>query len=977
MKTARIISAIVVICFIAFMFALPLTTRTTCASTHIPDDQNVPSQIPSFDVTIGSSVDVTLSGGALSGTLYGYNLTDPLGYTTDSGFIARDASGNAEKTFDFPNNASQGTYSIDYWVIDTLEEFVAEIEAIPPTGVNSHEDNLILGAPFEVIFGLIDLNSNPVEVNTFEFWLRDPSGSIIQSGNVVSTNGVNATVVLNLDSESLSGNYRLDYRPIGSSYSVLMITIPARALLAPVVTVSIPSSPQLGTWIIGVNIYNRESTTIDAEISILLDGNVIVTQDVELQPGDNLLTYYPAMADLTAGGRFAAIQVLLRFGSDTTPTPLYQGTVLITSAWQIPILIILVPGLVVAVPITELIRRGRIRKAEEVVRAKKLEDGDEDDKTQAFDLYRRSGFRNSAIRMAIALGLSEAMIEGIMKMGSHAKEPMTKVARAYDSRGDFETASRVYRHLNLEVDYRRTSILSEIRKGNLESAAAQFVKLAESEYSESAVKLIVNLHDQEMADEALSLCLQLGEGIRKLTRHITPNPHSVEVFSYLASAFDDDSTRLNFLCDIGSSDEAASMISTSKTLNNIVDMTNLVEIKYRNDVIQLVIAKLAAKGLFKRMKAYVDALKLSDADQAMIITPIAEELLNNPDNKNLKQFLKDAAKTAAPDTKTFINDVLDASDILSGFGGTMDMEISLPYIEALLRSVERIKNLQLASQLLEKVHSAFMGEKKIAELSMEDLAQYSQYLRATTYGATEKVSDMLKKQMQPLEDNLRNRIKTAAKDVVKDLPLDPEEDMKLVTSSNFLTRHLVEDLPQQNPTVMAQTLHDLTKIPMFPQLRAVLDKALNNENFIRFALKVLANPELRMKLIMASQKYERIYGGYRVTIDQAQMTRITRDLAIKVWTERIHNVWIAGLYGALDTVVFNSMTRNDVPTRQKMLLTAAYINRLNYAPDIMEDVNLKETYKRICDAAGFSKEERSDVLTLSKLPGHISARIRY
>ncbi|MCK5237929.1 MAG: hypothetical protein KAR33_00185 [Candidatus Thorarchaeota archaeon] len=975
MKVHLFTSFVFISSLMLVMFVLPVASINIASSPSTP--QFVTAQIPTFDATIGSSVEVQLEGGSVTGPLYGYNLTDPDDTIIESGYIARDAFGVAVKTFTFPHNSTPGTYTIDYWVVDTLEQFSVELGVMPPISVNNHAEFLIMGSAYELTFGLLDVDMYFVEVGMFEFWLRDPSGTIIQSGNVASTDGFNATVVLNLDTSAPVGNYRLDYRPVGASYNALMITFPARALLQPLVTVSIPSSPQIGTWVIGISLFNREVTAVEAELSVLIDGSVTIVQDLVLQPGDNTLTFTPAMADLTAGGRFASIQILLRFGNEINPTPMYQGTVLITSAWQIPILLILVPGLLVAVPITEVLRRSRIRRANEVVRAKKLEDGDEDDKTLAFDLYRRSGFRNSAIRMAIALDLPETMLKGIMDMGTHVKDSMTKVANAYDNAGEFETASRVYRHLDLEVGYRRTSILSEIKKGNLESAAAQFVKLAESKFAHAAVKLIVNLHDQDMADEALSLCLQLGEDIRKLAKHVKEDAHTVDVFAYLISVFEDIVIKLNLLCDIGAIEEAAKTISKARSLKKIVELTNLVEMKYRNDVIQFVIAKLAAQGLFKRLKAYVDALKLSDEDQSLIISPIAEELLNDPENKNLRKFLKDAAKTAAPETQTFIHDVLDASDILSGFGGTMEMEMSMPYIEALLRSIERIKNLELAKRLIEKVNKAFMGEKKVAELSMEELADYSQHLRAASYGATDDVSDMLKQRVKPLEKNLRPRIETAAKKVVSDLPLNPEEDMQLVTSSNFLTRHLIEDLPQNNPTVMAQTFYELSKIPMFPQLRAVIDKALNNENFIKFAFKILSNPELRAKLILASQRYERIYGGYRVTIDQAHINKITRELAVAVWTERIHNVWIAGLFGALDTVVFNAMTRDDVPKRQKMLLVAAYINRVNYAPDVMEGLNLKETFKRKSDAAGFTKDERNEVLTLSKLPGHIITRIRY
>ena len=71
------------------------------------------------------------------------------------------------------------------------------------------------------------------------------------------------------------------------------------------------------------------------------------------------------------------------------------------------------------------------------------------------------------------------------------------------------------------------------------------------------------------------------------------------------------------------------------------------------------------------------------------------------------------------------------------------------------------------------------------------------------------------------------------------------------------------------------------------------------------------------------------------------------------------------------------MTRDDVPKHQKMLLLAAYINRVNYAPDMMEGLNLKETFKRKSDAVGFPKDERNEELTLSKLPGHIITKIRY
>ncbi|MFW9909928.1 MAG: hypothetical protein ACFFEF_15275, partial [Candidatus Thorarchaeota archaeon] len=433
----------------------------------------------------------------------------------------------------------------------------------------------------------------------------------------------------------------------------------------------------------------------------------------------------------------------------------------------------------------------------------------------------------------------------------------------------------------------------------------------------------------------------------------------------------------NTLWDIGEKDAAALFASNAKTLKKITDLTNLVDISRQNELIQLVVAKLAAQGLFKRLNAYVDALKLSDEDQSKIISPIAEELLGDPTNMNLKKFLQDAAKKSQPETKTFIMDILDASDILSGFGGTIEMDMSRPYVEALLRSAEKTKNVDVAKKMLDKVHAFFMGEKKVGELTMEELAEYSQLLRASTYGSTKEVSELLKTTLKPLEDTYRPRIQSAIKNMVSDLPIEPEEDMKLVTSSNFLTRRILEDIPHHNPTVLAQSLYELTKIPMFPQLKAIIDKAINNENFMRFALKVLANPELRAKLLLASQRYERVYGGYRITIDSARINRITRELAVAVWTERIHNVWVAGLFGALDTVVFETMTRDDAPRRQKILLAGAYINRVNYAHEIMEKINLKETFKRLCDAARFTEEERNQVLTESKLPGHVASRIRY
>jgi hypothetical protein len=936
------------------------------------------AQSTTYDATIGSEVDVTLSGGLSPGTLYGYNLTDPDGTSIENGFISRNALGTAYLTFAFPHESEEGIYDLEYWVVETLEYFLIEIDLLSPISVSTSDSIMVLGSPFTVTFGLIDDSSEYVDVGIYEFWIYDPTGSTIQNGTVVSSDGKNATIILTLSTEAMSGFYRIDYRPVGATYTPLRIPFSARTLTTPQITVTVPTSPQVGSWLIGLTIRNLDGIDLEAELSILVESIVIVLQDVVLHPGDNVFTFSPSVVDLDGGGSFALFEVLLRFGDSATPTPIYQGSVLITSSWQILILIILLPGLLLAVPITDYLRRKRIRRSHEVVRARKLEEGDDEDKSLAFDLYRKSGFRTSAIRIAITLGLPEDMLVGIIGMGTSVNESMRKVGKAYDDSGDFETAARVYRHLNLDVDYRRTSILSEIKKGDLASAAVQFVKLAQSGNEEPAIKLIVNLHDQDMADEALFLCLELGANIRRFARIIKSNSHHVEVFKYLATAFDDPATKLNFLCDIDAKDDAAVIISETKTLKKIVEKTNFIEISNRSDIINLVIAKLAAQGLFKRMKAYIDALNLSDEEQSKIITPIAEELLNSPDNKNLKKFLKDAAKTAAPETRTFIHDVLDASDIMSGFGGRMDMEISMPYVEALLKTVEGLKNVELATRLLKKVHKSLMGDKsKITELSDEQLADYSQHLRATSYGSTDQIADLLKKRVKPLEETLRPRIKTAAKDVVKDLPLNPEEDMQLVTSSNFLTRHLVEDLPQHNPTVMAQTFYELTKIPMFPQLRAVIDKALKNENYMRFVMKVLANPELRRKLVMASQRYERVYGGYRITVDRARMDRITRDMAVAIWTERIHNVWVAGLFGALDTVVFNAMTRDDVPKRQKMLLVAAYVNRVNYAPDVMEGLDLKETFKRKCDAAGFTREDRKEVLNLSKLPGHVTARIRY
>ncbi|MDF1540640.1 MAG: hypothetical protein P1Q69_17210 [Candidatus Thorarchaeota archaeon] len=748
-------------------------------------------------------------------------------------------------------------------------------------------------------------------------------------------------------------------------------TIPSQDTpVLPVVSVSIPRSPQLGTWQIAITLFSSDSIDVSIELSILLDGTAILNDEMILPPGETYVVYSYDMSQLSTGDRLMLVEILISLDGDSASSSVYSGFVVAQAAWQVGVILYIVPILAIIMVLADFLRKYTLKRSAAIESAGMNERGDAADKSLAFSVYLNRGLTKSAIRMAAALELPEQMLRELATSGSKAYSTLSQLASAYDEANDYEKASNIYGHLNLEAPYRRTSIFMEVEKGNLESAVAQFSKMTSSRYGAEAVKLVIDLYEQGKAKEAVMLCNGLGEKIRNLTIYVSKDMHRIEVFSSVLKELDSDEIKLNMLCTIGSVKAAAEVIAKSTTLKEIAIQSNLVSLRYRNEVVLLVTKNLAVSGKFKTLSGYMKALNLTTDNESKLITSVVRDLVNDPSSVNLRRFLKILSTGATPANKKLISEVLDSAKAIASLSA--GPKTISPNISVSLRSIKYIHDYDIAKKLLDRIHTLVIHGRKMNELSSEELAAYSQQLRAITYQLKGTIAEYLKKRLQPMEDALRPIIQKDAKERVLQLLIHPDDEMKLTATSKHLTLKLLEDFPMQNPTAMAQALYELTRLGTFPELKRVVDTITNNNSLIQFAMDTMKNAERRERLITAARRYGREYPSYRSAIPVGRVLNVTRSIAISVWAERIHNVWFVGVLGALDTVVQQTMTRDDVPQRQKVLLVAAYINRLHFAPSKIEGLVLKTVFDRICTEAGFSTIERKEIISESKLPRHIA-----
>ncbi len=744
----------------------------------------------------------------------------------------------------------------------------------------------------------------------------------------------------------------------------------------PVVTVSIPQSPQLGTWQIALTFFNSNSENLSIELSVLLDNVAIINDALVLASGETYAVYTYHMSEISVGDRATHIEILIGLDGDSASTSIYTGIVVAKGAWQVGVLIYLVPVLAFMMAVIDFLRRYTLSRNNAMEIARMNECGDAADKALAFSVYIDRGLTKSAIRMATSLELPEQMLRELVTSGSKAYSTLYQLASAYDKGHDYEKASHIYRHLNLEAPYRRTSIIMDVENGNLDSAVSQFSKMTSSRYGAEAVKILIDLYKLGKQNEAVMLCDSLGEKIRNLTIYANKYTHSIEVFSSILKGLDSDEIKLNMLCTIGSIKGAAELIANSTSLKEIARQSNLVSLRYRNEVVLLVTKNLAANGKFKILSGYMKALNLTKDNESKLIASVVRDLISDPSNINLRRFLKTLSTGATQTNKDFISEVLASAEAIASIHG--DTKAPVPEnISSALRSLKYVHDYDIAKKLLDTIHTLVIRGRRVNELSSTELATYSQQLRAITYQLKGNIAEYLKKRLQPLEDALRPIIQKDAKERVLQLLIQPDDDLKLTATSKHLTLKLLEDFPMQNPTAMAQALYELTRVGMFPELQRVVDTITNNNALIRFAMDTMKNAERRERLVVLARRYERAYPSHRSTIPAGRVLHVNRNVAISVWTERIHNAWIIGVFGALDKVVQHAMTRDDVPQRQKVLLVAAYINRLHFAPYKIEGLVLKTVFNRVCSEAGFSTIEQKEIISESKLPHNIANNLRF
>ncbi len=744
---------------------------------------------------------------------------------------------------------------------------------------------------------------------TYSINVYDTEDNLLTSGTAICTSTEMGIFDIHFNSASPLGVYDVEITDVNTNdtfYTQVILEWPNLVIHS----IESPAYTELGIWNLEILVFNPQDVEAETIVQVSLNNEILLVSEASWLPGFSSHSFELLVIFGSTGSQ--NLNVLITIGVQTVCCD-YDMLVLVSSHWVSPVIWFIIPALSACVVAGGLFTRIKGTKVASLKQGLDAEIAGENG--EAFDLYCKNMMSRAATRIAVKENLPEEMMSKLKnQFGRAVFNDLQTLANASVLKGEFRTASRVFFNLDQWEKGSLYKAIADLEEGNIEGAAETFRDLSTLSHYGYAVNLLNHLNT--MDDETQSKFVSQSEGdLLYIASKLQRDPSNQELLLSVIKERVDNEHLMRFLMNLGRIEDASQNILSVKSVPKMIKLTQVLNENQQNEIASVVIRLMTPSYKPKEIAKYITSISISDKTKEEAVSPILEQLIQEPSNKDRISALQVVSKSASTGSLKSIDDAIDA--IKSVTSAAEGMGVSVEHITSttLVPVIAGLKDHALGEKLLNQIEKQVLQGSVSGSANIDSLADYVYSLRTAMF-AVDDPHPQIKLKLGSYATTLQNRLSQAVQELVTTSQFKIDAENWLQASSDDLADKILSGIPIVDP-VSAIIACLSAKDRISPnQISLYLQNSVGVEKQIELANQLMENPIDRDRILRRHMKLKVNEFGRAVWTPDVEAAY--RDALIQVlekWKPQATSAFRLGVFKAALGIAKKSM-KSQIPSSE-------------------------------------------------------------
>lgn len=782
----------------------------------------------------------------------------------------------------------------------------------------SHDPRAYPGSTYRLPLDIHDPVGNAYALEgIYSISVFDTENNLLTSGTVICTTQEVGVFEIEFTSASPLGTYNVEITDTDDVfYTQIILEWPDLI----VESIDSTSFTELGTWNFEIVVFNPQDVVAETVVQVSLNNDVLLISDASWLPGFSTNEFELVMVFGPSGNQ--TLNVVITIGTQAVECCNYDTSVLISSHWVTPVLWIVVPALSVCVAVSGIYIRMTGSKVISLQNAMDAEaSGDHD---AAFDLYYENRLAKAATRVAVKAGFPEEMMATLLqRFGSFVTNNLQTLANAALLEYDYKRASKIFLLLGHNDKGLQYKAIDELEEGKIDEAVETFHEIASLNISGYALKVISHLKNMNESTRSRFIS-HVKEDLLSLASRLRQDEANQNMLLSVVEDEAEDEYLVRFLLNMGRVGASAERILSLKTVPKMVKLTNSLDEDQRNSLAPVVVGYMVASYKPKQVAKYLTTIGVSDRAKEEAVSPIIQQLIQEPSNKDWISTLRSISKSSSTGSLQTVDDSIDAVESIIAAAEEMGVSVEHIRSSALVPVVAGLKDRTIAKKILSQIEKQALTGNVPASANIDALADYVYGLRSSRY-IFDDVLPEVKTKLVSYEATLQNRLRLIVQGTFTTCQLEIGNDDWLEASSNEIAKKIISSIPVVDSISAVKACFQAMKGIPSHHIDLYLQNSVGVEEQAALANEMMDNPVERDRILRRQMKLRTNEQGRLVWIPNLEAAYAdAMNQVLDKWKPQAFSVLKLGFVKAALEIAQKAL-ETQIPNREIFDISVAFL----------------------------------------------------
>jgi hypothetical protein len=393
---------------------------------------------------------------------------------------------------------------------------------------------------------------------------------------------------------------------------------------------------------------------------------------------------------------------------------------------------------------------------------------------------------------------------------------------------------------------------------------------------------------------------------------------------------------LKFLMNIRQVNEAAQKIFAMKTIPKMVKLTKVLDINQQESVVPIVVRLMLPSIKPKQIAKYITSLEINDRAKESAVSPVLEQLILEPGNKERIGALQTISKSSSTGSLRMIDEAIEAVNSMIAAAEGAGVSVDAFGSAGLVPVIAGIQDRALAEKLLTQTERQLLSGSVPASANIDALAEYVYSLRSAVYGVAD-VHPKVPLKLRSYQDTLQNRISYAIQEAIVSSKMQLDGADWLEVSSNTIAEHILMSIPLADSLSAIKACFRALGHVSSRVVLECLQNSVDLEKQREAANAIMNDPMQRDKILRKHMKLRLDdYGRSAWIPDEEAAYADVLSQALGEWKPRATSAISLGLYKTARSIAMNK-AESQVPARELVDVSVEFMFGARSVPNLEQE----------------------------------------